>query len=158
MAAFTSSFWKHINSQIRNLFTSVTDPGCLSRIRLFYIPHPGSRVKKIPDPHQKNLNIFFNPKNCFYALGSGSWFLSIPDPGVKKAPDPRPATLLFSLRQPLPQSRRSEPINDLNKTWCYFFSGFYPHHFDAISGTSEEVKEKKIRKMFSGYKLRFWFL
>ncbi len=39
---------------------------------------------------------YFNPKNCFQALGnmirvvhfgSGFWFLPIPDPGVKKAPD-----------------------------------------------------------------------
>jgi hypothetical protein len=61
--------------------------------------HPGSRVKKIPDPGSapKNLSIF-NPKNCFKALGNmirdvHHDFLSIEDirtsdPGVKKAPDP----------------------------------------------------------------------
>jgi hypothetical protein len=65
--------------------------------------HPGSRFKKIPDPGSgsKNLSIF-NPKTCFYALGnmirdvhpeSGSRILifypfRIPDPGVKKVPDP----------------------------------------------------------------------
>ncbi len=37
---------------------SVADPGCLSRIRNF--SHPGSRIKKIPDPPgsaSKNLSI-----------------------------------------------------------------------------------------------------
>jgi hypothetical protein len=41
-------------------FTSVADPGCLSRIRLFSIPdptffHPGSELFPfwIPDPHQR---------------------------------------------------------------------------------------------------------
>jgi hypothetical protein len=47
---------------------SVSDLGCLSRIRIFFIPDPGSRVKKIPDPGSasasKNLSIFY-PKNCF---------------------------------------------------------------------------------------------
>jgi hypothetical protein len=28
---------------------SVVDSGCLTRIRIFSIPDPGSRVKKIPD-------------------------------------------------------------------------------------------------------------
>ncbi len=34
------------------ILTSVTDPGCLSRILdpNFSIPDPGSKVKKIPDP------------------------------------------------------------------------------------------------------------
>ncbi len=59
-----------------------------SRIRIFFIPHPGSASKNLK---------YFNPKNCFLALGnmiqvvhprSGSWFLPIPGPGVKKEPDP----------------------------------------------------------------------
>ncbi len=35
--------------------TSVADPGCLSRIRLFSIPDPGSELSpsRIPDPHQR---------------------------------------------------------------------------------------------------------
>jgi hypothetical protein len=72
-----------------------------------FIPDPESRIKKIPDPGtgsaSKNLSIF-NPKNCFYALGnmipagysSRIWiliFLPIPDPRVKKTPDPGSATL-----------------------------------------------------------------
>jgi hypothetical protein len=38
---------------------SVADPGCLSRIRIFSNPDPGSRVKNIPDPGStsKNLSI-----------------------------------------------------------------------------------------------------
>ncbi len=60
------------------------------RIRDFYPEseffHPGSRVKEIPDPHQRILSIF-NPKNCFQALGnmlrdvhpgSGSGFFTHP--------------------------------------------------------------------------------
>jgi len=73
--------------------------------------HPGSRVKKFPDPGSgsasKNLSIF-NPKNCFQALGkmirdvypgSGCCFFTIsePDPGVKMAPDTGYATLLFKM-------------------------------------------------------------
>jgi hypothetical protein len=58
-----------------------------------------SRIKKIPDPHQKEFK-YFNPTTNFKALGtmirvvlpgSGSDpdtdFLPIPDPGVKKVPD-----------------------------------------------------------------------
>jgi hypothetical protein len=53
-----------------------------SQIRIFSIPEPGSRIR-IKE---------FNPKNCFQALGNiriqDPDFLTIPDPGVKKAPDP----------------------------------------------------------------------
>jgi hypothetical protein len=63
--------------------------------------HPGSRDKTIPDPGsgsaQNNLTIF-NPEKRFKALkkydpGCSSRILifypsRIPDPGVKKAPDP----------------------------------------------------------------------
>jgi hypothetical protein len=31
----------------------VADPGCLSRIRIFSIPDPGSKRFRIPDPHQR---------------------------------------------------------------------------------------------------------
>jgi hypothetical protein len=75
----------------------------------FPIPDPGSRIKKIPGSRNR-IRIkefkFFNPKIGFYALknmirdihpgsdpGSGIRILifypsRIPDPGVKKAPDP----------------------------------------------------------------------
>ncbi len=91
-------------------FTSVTDPGCLSQIRIFSIPDPGSRVKKITDPGSgspsKNLSIL--TRKLFLSSrengrdvlpGSGDLdFLPIPDPGVKKAPDPGSgsATLNFT--------------------------------------------------------------
>ncbi len=87
----------------------VANPGCLSQIRIFFIPDPGLRVKKIPDPGSesasKNLSIF-NPKivsklsekwsGMFIPDAdpvSGSWFFThpgyrIPDPGFKKTPDP----------------------------------------------------------------------
>jgi hypothetical protein len=68
---------------------------------------PGSRVDNISDPGSgsasKNLSIF-NPKKLYYVLKNkirdihlGSWiwiffhprsWIRIPDPGVKKAPDP----------------------------------------------------------------------
>jgi hypothetical protein len=98
------------------------------RIFLFRIPDP--RGKKIPDPGSgsasKNLSFririkefkyFITKKNCFKAPGnmiqvvhpgSGSRiriliFLPIPDPGVKKAPDPgsRSATLMIGLQNDL---------------------------------------------------------
>jgi len=79
--------------------TSVAEPGCLSRIRIFFIPDP--------DPH------FFHPGSCsrikeFKYFNPKKWFLTsrkydpccssririltfytsrIPDPGVKKASD-----------------------------------------------------------------------
>ncbi len=86
--------------------SSVPDPGCLSRIPDPTFFHPGSRIRtvSIPDPgsSSKNLSIL-TPKK------PKTWFLSsrkydpvcssrirmqtfypsrIPDPGVKKAPDP----------------------------------------------------------------------
>jgi hypothetical protein len=85
--------------------SSVADPRCLSRIRIFSIPDPGSRVKKIPDPDplQRVLSIltqklFLSSRKYRYDLGCSSRiripdpdleFLPVPDPGVKKAPNPR---------------------------------------------------------------------
>jgi hypothetical protein len=46
------------------LFPSVADPECLSRIRIFSNPDPGSRSKRNPGSALKKLSIF-NPKNCF---------------------------------------------------------------------------------------------
>ncbi len=82
--------------------TSVADPGCLSRIaiQIFSIP-AGSQIQGQKDSGSririKELK-YFKPKKLFQALGnmirdvqpgSGSrLFLPIPDPGVRKAPDP----------------------------------------------------------------------
>jgi hypothetical protein len=70
------------------LDNSVADPGCLSRIRIFSIPDPGSASKK---------KLFLSSRK--YDPGCSSririqirililYPLRIPDPGVKKAPDP----------------------------------------------------------------------
>jgi hypothetical protein len=94
---------------------SVEDPGCLSRIPDPTYFHPGSRIRtvSIPDPGSRILIKefkHFNPKKA------KKWFISskkydpscssripdpdadflpsrIPDPGVKKAPNPGSATL-----------------------------------------------------------------
>ncbi len=57
---------------------------------LIWDVYPGSRIREFK---------YFNPENCSKALGnmirvihpksgSGSWFLPIPDPGVRKTSDP----------------------------------------------------------------------
>jgi hypothetical protein len=84
----------------------VADPGYLSRIRIF-----PSRIQgqKIPDPGSgsaskntsiltiKTISKLSNKMICH----PGSGFFSIPDPGVKKAPDPRyrSATLVTGMSQ-----------------------------------------------------------
>ncbi len=88
-----------------SLSSSVADPGCLSRIRRFpsripdpYCLHPGSRIRI------KEFK-YFNPKKtkkkgCSSRIRMLTFYPSrIPDPGVKKAPDPGSATLLSSLYQ-----------------------------------------------------------
>ncbi len=99
--------------------TSVADPGCFLWIPDPTFFHPGSQIQIypswiwIPDPHLEFT--YFNPKNGFWALGnmirvvhSGSLILIltfcpswIPDPGVKKAPDPG-----SRIPDPDPQHRR----------------------------------------------------
>ncbi len=45
---------------------SIADSGCLSQIRIFSIPHSGSRVKKIPGSRIRIKELkYFNPKKCF---------------------------------------------------------------------------------------------
>ncbi len=70
---------------------SVGDPGCLSRIRIFSVSDPGSefflsriRIKEFG---------YFNPNNYYLGCSSRIRILifypsRIPDPRVKKAPDP----------------------------------------------------------------------
>jgi hypothetical protein len=64
----------------------------------FSIPGPGSKRFRIqdPDPNQR-LEVFLTQKNYFQALekmicynypGCESRFFPLPDPGVKKTPDP----------------------------------------------------------------------
>jgi hypothetical protein len=82
--------------EVSNIFSrSVADPGCFC----FYIPdpnffHSGSRIRV------KEFKYCNPPKKCYlssqkYDPGCSSRiriliFLPIPDPGVKKAPDPDP--------------------------------------------------------------------
>ncbi len=84
---------------------SVADPGCFSRIRLFSILDPESRI---PNPNclhpgsaSKEFK-YYNPKKWFLSsrkcdpgCSSRTRMLTfhpsrIPDPGFKKAPDPDP--------------------------------------------------------------------
>jgi hypothetical protein len=79
---------------------TVLDPGCLSRIRIFSIPNPETRIRICIRIKEFK---YFNPKNVSRLLemirdahprsGSGIWILLfypplIPDPGVQKALDP----------------------------------------------------------------------
>jgi hypothetical protein len=75
---------------------SVADPGCLSRIRLFSIPDPGSSSKNLSILTPKKAKIWFLSSKK-YDPGCSSRipdldadFLPsrIPDPGVKKVPNP----------------------------------------------------------------------
>jgi hypothetical protein len=73
-------------------FTSVANPGCLSRILYPNFFHPGSWICI-------KVFMYFNPKKWFlssrkYDPGCSD-FLRIPDPRVKKAPDSGSATLIF---------------------------------------------------------------
>jgi hypothetical protein len=54
----------------------------------FSIQDPGSRVDKIPDPHQR-ITVFLTQKTAtkFSKIGSSKFILDS-GPGVKKAPDP----------------------------------------------------------------------
>ncbi len=97
----------------KSLSSSVADLGCLSRIPDPTFFHPGSRIRivSIPDPGSTSKNICISiPKKWFlssrkYDPGCSSririptfYPSRIPDPGVKKAPDPGSgsATLLSS--------------------------------------------------------------
>jgi hypothetical protein len=91
--------------------------------------HPGSRVKKIPDPGSgsasasKNVSIF-NPKNCFSALGnmirdvhpgSGFLFFTLLGPrlqGPKRHQIPNPGTAILALLNDLKKNRH---LPDENK-------------------------------------------
>ncbi len=82
---------------------------------------------------------YFNPKNCFqaprkYDPGCSSRiririFLPIPDPGVKKAPDPRSgsATLWLNILSPRRQRRQSRRENVFSSDdCCWRRSGYSP--------------------------------
>ncbi len=87
------------------------DQGCLSRIRIFSIPDPESRVKKIRVRNRikeyckyyNSINLFLSSRKCDPGCSSRIRILifypiRIPDSGLKMAPDPGSgsATLLLS--------------------------------------------------------------
>ncbi len=85
---------------VLHLVCSVMVPGCLSRIRIFSIPDPGSEFFpfRISDPnffHPGSASKYFNPQK--WVLSSRKYDTAcssrIPDPWVKRAPDPGSATL-----------------------------------------------------------------
>ncbi len=110
-----------LTGQVRTLLLgSVADPGCLSRILIF--THPGSRVQKQqwkPGVEKIRCHTFFlshkfHKIELFYiwnveekkiwaknilpkklSLSFQKYVFGIPDPGVKKAPDPESATLQY---------------------------------------------------------------
>ncbi len=85
----------------------VADPGCLSRIRIIWIPDPNYFYPRSRISSQEFR--YFNPKNWFLSTlkydpicssqiripNPDPDFLPIPDPGVKRAPDPGSGTLLL---------------------------------------------------------------
>ncbi len=74
---------------------SVADPGCVSRIRIFSIPHPGSefipsriRIKNFKYLTQKSISKLSEIWSGLFIPDPDPDFLPIPDPGVRKAADP----------------------------------------------------------------------
>ncbi len=84
----------NVSTRRRIALTSVVDPGCLSRIRLFFIPESGSEI--FPSRIRiKAKKMFLSSKKydpvCSSRIRILTFYPSrIPDPGVKKAPDPDP--------------------------------------------------------------------
>ncbi len=89
---------------VQDAKSSVADPGCLSRIPVTTFFHSGSRIQlfpsRIPTPHQRiyfsilTQKLFLSSRNydpgCSSRIRILTFYPSwIPDPGVKKAPDPR---------------------------------------------------------------------
>ncbi len=86
---FTSGSW---DSQIKiEVWISVADPGCLSRILMFSIPDPGSEFfpSRIPGPHQRVW--VFEPQKMISKLSKirSGFFILDPDPDFLPIPDPR---------------------------------------------------------------------
>jgi hypothetical protein len=100
------------NQQVVSAVLRIRDVYLGSRIRYFSIPDPVQKDSRIPDQHQRIYGKYFNPKNCFQALGNmtpvvhpGSqiriliFFPSrIPDPRIKKALDPQHCLYRYMFR------------------------------------------------------------
>jgi hypothetical protein len=81
----------------RRILINVANLGCVSRIRFFSIPNPGSdffpsriRIKEFLYLTQKLFFKLSEKWSGLFILDPDPDFLTIPDPGVKKAPDPDP--------------------------------------------------------------------
>jgi hypothetical protein len=92
-----------------------------SRIRLFSIPDPGSHLflSRIPDPGTASQNLSILTKKWFVYPGSGIRIVTfypsrIPDPEVKKAPDPGSATLSFILKTALSAHNSHSSLANMN--------------------------------------------
>ncbi len=66
--------------KINTVVSSVADPGCLSRIRIF--PIPGSRVKKIPRSGSAWKNLSYLTQNIVSKLSEIWYGMFIPDPDL----------------------------------------------------------------------------
>jgi hypothetical protein len=102
----TNTAFRKLDVSLRIMTSSFADPGCLSRIPDPTFFHPGYRIQtvSIPDPGSasKNLCILTPKKPKKWLLSSRKYDPScssrirmltfypsrIPDPGLKKAPDP----------------------------------------------------------------------
>ena len=122
--------------QIGSDLSSVADPGCLSRIRIFSIPDPGSRVKKIPGSGSasKNLSILTQKMFLSWVVSSGKYdpgcssririlnFYQSRIQGSKKSPDRQHCVLYL-------------PVNIKLLTilvcWLLFWSGCEKHQLDT---------------------------
>ncbi len=95
-----------------------SDPGCLSRIRIFSIPDSGSkffpsRIRifpfRMPDPHQR-ISVFY-PKNCFLSPGN---MIRVVHPGSgsrgRKAKNPGSGSYLNTGQYLSLQSHLSERV------------------------------------------------
>jgi hypothetical protein len=90
---------------------SVADPGCLSRIRLFSIPDPGSTKKNLSIFTQKIVSKLLGNMIQVVHPGSGSGFLYLSQiPGSKRhrIPDPGSATLWLNILLPRRQRQRRQ--------------------------------------------------
>ncbi len=95
---------------------SVADPGCLSRIRIFSIPDPGS--KRLPD-HGSAIRIkelrYFNPKQLF--LSSRKY-----DPGSQSRIRILDPDLIYFYSSRIPGSKRHRIADPVRNTAFYLTS------------------------------------
>jgi hypothetical protein len=86
-----AEWWVFFSDYIRMAISCVADPGCLSRIRIFSIPDPGFPSKNLSILTQKMVSVLSELWSGMFIPDPDPYFYPsrIPDPGVKKAPDPQ---------------------------------------------------------------------